>query len=86
MELSLSESARRYLEEQVAVGRYRTPAEVVEDLVSRQRTQEDAERREAERRHDALLALLDEMKTMPLEGSDDGFSNRDHDRLLYGPS
>jgi len=33
----------------------------------------------------AILDLLDEMERMPQKSPDDGFSQRDHDQLLYGP-
>jgi hypothetical protein len=41
---------------------------------------------EAEPRPDkaALEDLLDEMSELPSQSPLDGFSNRDHDRLLYG--
>jgi hypothetical protein len=32
----------------------------------------------------ALEDLLDEMSELPSQSPRDGFSNRDHDRLLYG--
>lgn len=32
----------------------------------------------------ALRRLLADMAALPLEGPDDDFSNRDHDRVLYG--
>ena len=32
----------------------------------------------------ALARLLDDMAALPVEGPADGFSNRDHDRVLYG--
>jgi predicted DNA-binding antitoxin AbrB/MazE fold protein len=31
----------------------------------------------------ALAAMLDETAALPPEGPDDGFSGRDHDRVLY---
>ncbi len=32
----------------------------------------------------ALARLLDDMEALPVESPADGFSNRDHDRVLYG--
>jgi hypothetical protein len=32
----------------------------------------------------ALMRLLNRMEALPVESPDDGFSNRDHDRVLYG--
>jgi predicted DNA-binding antitoxin AbrB/MazE fold protein len=36
--------------------------------------------------HDAARwkKFLDDMEAMPDDSPDDGFSNRDHDRLIYG--
>jgi predicted DNA-binding antitoxin AbrB/MazE fold protein len=36
------------------------------------------------RQADVLEAWLDEVSRLPLEGPDDGLSNRDHDQILYG--
>lgn len=33
-----------------------------------------------------LARLLDELSELPSESPDDGFSNKDHDRALYGGS
>jgi hypothetical protein len=32
----------------------------------------------------AIAAFLDTMEAIPPEGPDDGFSGRDHDKILYG--
>lgn len=32
----------------------------------------------------ALMRLLSRMEALPVESPDDGFSGRDHDRVLYG--
>jgi len=36
------------------------------------------------RQQKAIKELLEEIATLPDEGPDDGFSGRDHDRILYG--
>ncbi len=33
---------------------------------------------------EAMLAFLKEMAEMPDDSPNDGFSNRDHDRVIYG--
>lgn len=33
---------------------------------------------------EAMRAFLDRMESMPDDSPNDGFSNRDHDRLIYG--
>jgi hypothetical protein len=37
-------------------------------------------------RQEALHALRRELRALPVENPADGFSNRDHDRVLYGES
>lgn len=32
----------------------------------------------------AIVQFLSDMEALPLEGPDDGFSGRDHDKVLYG--
>jgi predicted DNA-binding antitoxin AbrB/MazE fold protein len=39
---------------------------------------------ELARRHAAIVQFLDRMEALPDEGPDDGFSGRDHDKILYG--
>ena len=39
---------------------------------------------EDSRRHQALVAALNEIAALPLEGPNDGFSGADHDKVLYG--
>lgn len=36
------------------------------------------------RRHEALIAGLNEIAALPLESPNDGFSGADHDKVLYG--
>jgi hypothetical protein len=38
----------------------------------------------AQRQREALTRLRAKVKARPIQNPDDGFSNRDHDRLLYG--
>jgi hypothetical protein len=32
----------------------------------------------------AIEEMLAEIESLPVEGPDDGFSGRDHDKILYG--
>jgi Arc/MetJ-type ribon-helix-helix transcriptional regulator len=84
MRVELPQDIRRYIEAQLAAGRYRTPADVIGDLVRRQKEQDAGERRLWKRQRRALVALLGKMATVPAPSRDDGLSNRDHDRILYG--
>jgi predicted DNA-binding antitoxin AbrB/MazE fold protein len=36
------------------------------------------------RQQAAIKKFLMEMESLPMEGPDDGFSGRDHDKILYG--
>jgi hypothetical protein len=84
MDIHLSEEARRYIEAQLAAGRYRTPGELIADLVRRQQPQDADECRLWERQKQALRGLLDELAQLPPAALSDGLTNRDHDRILYG--
>jgi putative addiction module CopG family antidote len=84
MEIQLSEETRRYIEDQLATGRYRTPAELIADLVRRQKEQDAGERWLWDRQRQALRSLLDELAELPAALPNDGLTNRDHDRILYG--
>jgi predicted DNA-binding antitoxin AbrB/MazE fold protein len=39
---------------------------------------------ELARQQSAIEAMLAEVESLPIEEPDDGFSGRDHDKLLYG--
>lgn len=84
MEIPLSDETRRYIETQLADGRYRTPAELIADLVQRKKEQDADEHRLWERQRQTLRGLLDELAVLPPTLPDDGLTNRDHDRILYG--
>jgi predicted DNA-binding antitoxin AbrB/MazE fold protein len=45
----------------------------------------EAELSEAARQRKILLEYVANVERMPDDGPQDGFSNRDHDRLIYGP-
>jgi putative addiction module CopG family antidote len=84
MKIELSEHVSRYIEDQLAAGRYRTPAEVIADLVRQQEERDSSEQRLWESQRQALLGLLGELSALPSSLPDDGLTNRDHDRTLYG--
>ncbi len=39
---------------------------------------------ELSRQQAAIAEMLAEIERLPIEGPDDGFSGRDHDKVLYG--
>ena len=39
---------------------------------------------ELARQRTAIKEMLAEIESLPIEGPDDGFSGRDHDKILYG--
>jgi hypothetical protein len=84
MRVELSDDIRRYIESELAAGHYRTPAELIRNLIHRQKKQDAGDRRLWKKQRRALHMLLDKMATLPTPGRDHGLSNRDHDRILYG--
>ncbi len=44
-----------------------------------------AEHEEIQRQRDLLLRFVSKMEAIPDEIAPDGFTNRDHDRVIYGP-
>ncbi len=45
----------------------------------------DGDKEQARRQRDLLLAFVKKMESLPDDSPHDGLSNRDHDRLIYGP-
>jgi predicted DNA-binding antitoxin AbrB/MazE fold protein len=43
-----------------------------------------AEQQQAQRQRDSLLRFIAKMEAIPDKSAADGFTNRDHDRLIYG--
>jgi predicted DNA-binding antitoxin AbrB/MazE fold protein len=41
---------------------------------------------ELARQQNAIAAMLEEIASLPVKEPDDGFSGRDHDKVLYGRS
>jgi hypothetical protein len=58
--------------------------ELVERVVRSLRTDDRAT--SAAPQHEALRALRQKLAALPIHNPDDGFSNRDHDSVLYGGS
>ncbi len=44
-----------------------------------------AEQQQGQRQQEVLLRFVSKMEAIPDESAADGFSNRDHDRVIYGP-
>ena len=58
-------------------------AEVVSLSITRQANDESAADKGL-RQRDILLAFIKEMESLPDNNPQDGLSNRDHDRIIYG--
>jgi hypothetical protein len=84
MDIPITEEVRRYIEDQLAAGRYRTPGELIADLVRQQQAHDASECHLWARQKQALCCLLDELAQLPPASPTDGLTNRDHDRILYG--
>jgi predicted DNA-binding antitoxin AbrB/MazE fold protein len=61
-----------------------TQVEVQVPVGSSQEVTAELSPEELARQRADIEAFLAEMEALPLEGPDDGFSGRDHDKILYG--
>lgn len=61
-----------------------TQVEVQVPTVPPIKSAEELSPEELSRQQAAIEQFLAEMEALPPEGSDDGFSGRDHDKILYG--
>jgi Arc/MetJ-type ribon-helix-helix transcriptional regulator len=84
MKIELSEQVYRYIQAQLVAGRYRTPEELIADLVRQQEERDAGERQLWDCQRQALIGLLGESSILPSSLPDDGLTNREHDRILYG--
>lgn len=83
-----------FIREAIASGHYQSEDELVTEALrllkaQKARTNGDTnqgETSQSDAQLSALRELVREFKALPLESSDDGFSVRDHDKLLYGES
>jgi Arc/MetJ-type ribon-helix-helix transcriptional regulator len=81
-----------FVQEAIASGTYQSEAELVTEalrLLKAQKTGTNGDTKQGETPQSnaqlsALRELVREFESLPLESPDDGFSVRDHDKLLYG--
>ena len=81
-----------FVQEEIASGKYQSEAELVTEAVRllkkhKELVNGNSEREETSQSNvqlSALRELVREFESLPLESPDDGFSVRDHDKLLYG--
>jgi len=83
-----------FVQEEIASGKYQSEDELVtealrllkkhKELVNGNSDREETSQSNAQLA--ALRELVREFESFPIEGPDDGFSVRDHDKLLYGES
>jgi putative addiction module CopG family antidote len=81
-----------FVQEEIASGKYQSEDELVtealrllkkhKELVNGNSDREETSQSNAQLA--ALRELVREFESLPIEGPDDGFSVRDHDKLLYG--
>jgi putative addiction module CopG family antidote len=81
-----------FVQEEIASGKYQSEAELVTEavrLLKAQKTGTNGDTKQGETSQgdtqlSALRELVQEFESLPLESPDDGFSVRNHDKLLYG--
>jgi Arc/MetJ-type ribon-helix-helix transcriptional regulator len=81
-----------FVQEEIASGKYQSEAELVTEavrLLKAQKTGTNGDTKQGETPQSnaqlsALQELVREFESLSLEGPDDGFSVRDHNKLLYG--
>ncbi len=61
-----------------------TQVEVHVPIVPSSKAATELSPEELARQRAAIEEFLAEIESLPLEGPDDGFSGRDHDKILYG--
>jgi Arc/MetJ-type ribon-helix-helix transcriptional regulator len=81
-----------FIQDEIASGNYQSEEELVTEalrLLKAQKTRTNGDTNQGETsQSDAQLSTLRELvrefEALPLESPDDGFSVRNHDKLLYG--
>jgi Arc/MetJ-type ribon-helix-helix transcriptional regulator len=86
MDIQLSPEVQRFIEAQLRLGLHHSPAEVIEALVQEKRGGQTCAAPEdlAARQRENILRVLEECEAISPASPKDSFSNREHDRLLYG--
>lgn len=70
----------------IAASSGRTVAEVIETAIDRvidEETVSSEPERISEEEHRAMMAEMERIRNLPVESPDDGFSARDHDKVIY---
>ena len=91
MDIQLSPDAQRFIDAQLQMGVYRSVSEVIEALVEERKASKatsDAPASKlaelAARQRQMILQVVDECESLAGPPPTDRFTNRDHDRILYG--
>lgn len=92
MEIELSPESQQYIQTQLQMGAYHSASEVIEALVEARRRSAKADGAAAAtilsdlaaKQRQRLLEVVKECESIAGTPSIDGFTNRDHDRILYG--
>lgn len=81
-----------FVRQEIASGKYQSEDELVTEALRQLKDRKEqasekengAETSQVNAQLVALHDLVREFESLPLEGPDDGFSVRDHDKILYG--
>jgi Arc/MetJ-type ribon-helix-helix transcriptional regulator len=91
MDIQLSPEAQRFIDAQVQLGVYRSASEVIEALVEASKASKAGDKvpplvpaELAVKQRQRILQVVQECETLSVGPRTDGFTNRDHDRILYG--
>ncbi len=86
MDIELSPEAQRFIEAQLQQSPHPSAAEIIEALVREKQAEQAclAATDLAARQREKILRVIDECEALSPAKPGDGFSNREHDRALYG--
>jgi putative addiction module CopG family antidote len=86
MEIQLSAEALSFIESQVREGLYGSASEVIEALVQEKQGSQPASAppSQAARQRQKILQVIEECASLSPAVPGNQFSNREHDRVLYG--
>ena len=89
MTIHLSDDRKRFIDDQVRLGRYASATEAIEEairLLERNEPSDPASEGivdRSSRRRENLERLFETLDAMPTADPADGLTNRDHDQILY---
>lgn len=91
MDIHLSPESERFIEAQLQLGEFHSASEVIESLIQAKSANGSAGNGSATapmemgaKQRAAILQAIRECEKLAGPPANDGFSNRDHDRVLYG--